>query len=242
MHRMRHSVVKAGLALLFAATLRTPAAAALIRPSSTQSYPDVTSAMTGTQTYTFDPATRTGQFQLSNTPYLLMLGPNTADEYNIVPNGDGTRKQVVKLTLDRNGNLVNSPTNSYTLYGTVVIGGQTFNGLLLQATPTAFGAQSGPAPAFDVSMTVTGGALAQAFGPDLYLQLHPSVDSTFDGSFNKSFATTAECTSTVGPHAPAPQTVPEPTTLVVLLACGAGLLGHRRFRRVPVRELSAAVE
>ncbi len=240
MHRMRCTIVKAGLALVLAALCQTPAAADLIRQPAGQSYPDIAGAMNGAQTYTYNSATQTGQFQFSNTPYLLMLGPKSGDEYTIQPDTGGTRSQVVNLRLDQNGRLVNSPSNSYSLYGTVVIGGQTFNGLLLQATPNAFGSQAGAAPAFDMTMTVTGGALAQAFGPELYLQLHPSIDSTFDGSFNQNFSSSVECSTTVGPHSPTPNTVPEPTTLVVLLACGTGLVAHRHFRRIPCRELDRA--
>ena len=44
--------------------------------------------------------------------------------------------------LDRNGHLVDDPENSYALYGTVVLGGQTFSGLLLEGKPTAFGARA----------------------------------------------------------------------------------------------------
>lgn len=240
MHRMRSTIVKAGLAFLFAAILESPAAADLIRQPPGQSYPDVAAAMDGTQTYTYNTTTQTGQFQFSNTPYLLMLGPNANDEYMIQPDTAGTRSQSVTLTLDKSGNVVNSNANSYSLYGTVVIGGQTYQGLLLQATPNAFGSQAGGSPAFDMTMTITGGALAQAFGPELYLQLHPSVDSTFDGSFNQNFSTTLECTTTVGPHSPAPSPIPEPSTLVVLLACGAGLAVRRQFRRIRFADLVRA--
>jgi hypothetical protein len=166
-----------------------------------------------------------------------MLGPNSSDEYNIEPNSNGTRAQTLSLTLNQNGQVVNSPTNTYSLYGTVVVGSQTFSGLLLQATPTAFGSQAGSATTFDMNLTVTGGALAQAFGPELYLQLHPSLTSTFDGSFNQSFTTATVCSSVVGPNSPIPSPVPEPATIVVLIACGAGLFANRRFHRISVRHL-----
>jgi len=238
MHRMRNTIASAGLGLLFAALLQSPTAADLIHPPvGGQSYPDIEGAMNGSQTYTYNATTQTGQFQYTDTPFVLMLGPKATDEYNILSNTDGSRSQSFNLTLNQSGQLVSSSSNTYSLYGSVVVGGQTFSGLLLQATPTAFGSQAGSAPAFDLSLTVTGGALAQAFGPDLYLQLHPSLNSTFDGSFNKDFTTTTDCSSVLGPHAPNPNPVPEPTTLVVLLACGAGLFAQRRFRRITGRAL-----
>ncbi len=243
MHRMRHTIAKAGLVLIFAATLSSTAAAARIRPSAGRAYPDIAGAIAGTQCYTYDPVSQTGRFQASNTPYLLMLGPKVADEYNIQPNPDGVRSQVVNLTLDHDGRLINSPSNSFALYGTVAFGGQTYQGLLLQGTPTAFGAQAvgvTGGPAFDLNLTVTGGALAQAFGPDVSMTLRPSPASTFDGAFTRSFSTTIESTSTIGAHAPARSTTAEPTTIVVILACGSWLIFQRGFRRIPSRELEIA--
>ena len=53
--------------------------------------------------------TQTGTFAVTNTPYLLQLDPSNAGESQIQPNDDGTRRQVVSLTLDRNGQLVDNP-------------------------------------------------------------------------------------------------------------------------------------
>jgi hypothetical protein len=245
MHRMRNFIAKAGLTLFFTAFLSSPAAAELIRQPAGQVYPDIAGAITGTQHFTYDPATRTGQFQASNTPYLLMLGSRVADECNILPNPDGVRSQVLNLTLDRHGRLLNSPSNTFALYGTVVVGGQTFQGLLLQGTPTAFGAQGRGAPggpAFDLNLTITGGALARVFGMDVYMKLRPATESAFDGGFEKSFSTTIESSNTIGYHAPTYAPVPESTTLVVLLACGSWLAFHRRFHRIPSRALEACCE
>jgi hypothetical protein len=236
---MRINAATAGLALIaFALLIASPARGDLLHPpSGGSSYPDIEGAMNGSQSYTFNSATQTGVFQYSDTPFALLLGPKSSDEYDIQPNSNGTRAQTLSLVLNQNGQVVNSPTNTYSLYGTVVVGGQTFNGLLLQATPTAFGSQSGSATTFDMNMTVTGGALAQAFGPDLYLQLHPSLNSTFDGSFNHNFTTAVVCSSVVGPNSPNPSPVPEPATIVVLIACGAGFFANRRFRRTSLRDL-----
>lgn len=242
MHRMRHAIATAGLTLVLVALLHAPAGADLIHaPSGAQAYPEIDGAMNSAQTYTFNSTAQTGQFQYSDTPFLLMLGPKSSDGFTINSNSDGTQSQSLSLTLNQNGQLISSPSNAYALYGSVVIGGQTFNGLLLQAVPTAFGSQAGGSPAFDMNLTITGGLLAPAFGPDLYLQLHPAVNSTFDGSFNKSFTSTPNGSSAVGPRSPKANPAPEPTTLVVLLACGAGLFARRRFRPVRRRELERVV-
>lgn len=243
MHRMRKATVTAGLALALVALLRAPAAADLIHaPSAGQSYPEIDGAMNSAQSYTYNSSTQTGQFQYSDTPFLLMLGPKSSDEFSIKSSSGGTQSQSLILTLNQNGQLVSSPNNAYSLYGSVVIGGQTFNGLLLQGIPTAFGAQAGADPAFDMNLTITGGVLAPAFGPDLYLQLHPTVTSTFDGSFNKSFTSTPDGSSAVGPHSPVPNPVTEPTTLVVILACGASLFAQRKLGPVRRRELERVGE
>src|SRR5262249_14921306 len=157
------------------------ACAELIRPKAVRAYPDIAADINGVQTYTYDPSTGTGTFQVTNTPYLLALDPTRAGELRIEPNDDGTRRQVVSLMLDGHGHLVDDPENSYALSGTVVLDGMTFSGLLLEGKPTAFGArvlgakpEVSPGSAgrpeaaegradrdvFDLSMKITGGALA----------------------------------------------------------------------------------
>jgi hypothetical protein len=238
---MRINAAKVGLALIAVALFQSTARGDLLHPpAGGQSYPDIEGAMNGNQTCTYNAATQTGLFQYNDTPFVLMLGPKSSDEYTIEPNTDGTRSQTLSLTLDQSGQVVNTPSNGYSLYGTVVVAGQTFNGLLLQATPTAFGWQSGSATSFDMNLTVTGGALAQAFGPELYLQLHPSLSTTFDGTFTSNFSTSTDCSSVVGPNSPVPSPVPEPATLVVLIACGAGLFANQRFRRASLAQLERA--
>jgi hypothetical protein len=234
MHRMRCLTAQVGLALGFSLLLGLPVSAELIHPPGGRAYPDLAGALTGSQDYLYNRATQTGAFQATSTPFLLATGPAATDESVIQPNADGVRSQVVSLTLDSSGRLVSDPGNTFELYGTVVLGGQTFRGLLLQAIPTAFGARGGASPAFNLDMRVTGGALAQTFGPDLYMELHTSLGSAFDGSFAESFSTTIDTTRTLGFHAPAAKQVPEPSTLVVLLACGAGLIFRRQFRRLRV--------
>jgi hypothetical protein len=232
---MRDLVAKVGLTLACALAFGVQAPAELIRPKAGRAYPDIAADINGVQTYTYNPATQTGTFQVTNTPYLLAHGPSNSGESQIQPNDDGTRRQVVSLRLDRNGQLVDDPGNSYALYGTVVLGGRTFSGLLLEGKPTAFGAVT-PASAvgqpgkdvFDLDMKITGGALADRFGPDLYMRIVPKAD-TFDGQFNRDFSGSAAKSNTRSYHAPS--IVPEPSTFIIVLVCGAGLLLWRRFRK-----------
>jgi hypothetical protein len=236
MHRMRRLVATAGVILSCALVPATPAAAELIRPRTGRAYPDIAADINGVQTYTFNPASGTGTFQVTNTPYLLALGPSGSGESQILPNDDGTRQQVVSLTLDSSGRLVDTPDNSYALYGTVVVGGQTFSGLLLKGKPIAFGAEVPGSSTvgdpgkdvFDLNMKITGGALAERFGPDLYMRIAPKTD-TFDGQFTRDFSGVAARSNTRGYNPPS--VVAEPSTLVVLLACGAAVLLWRRRPR-----------
>jgi hypothetical protein len=243
MHRMRRLIAMAGTALACALAIANQAPAELIRSRSVRCYPDIAADINGTQTYKYDPATQTGTFEVSNTPYLLSLSPSLTGESPIQPTADGTRRQVVSLTLDRNGHLVDDPDNTYALYGTVVLGGQTFSGLLLEGKPTAFGARApedgtalrseGPSdPAahagkdvFDLSMKITGGVLAARFGRDLYMRIVPRAD-TFDGQFTRDFSGSAAQSNTRGDRPS--RNVPEPSTLVIVIACAAGLALWRR--------------
>jgi hypothetical protein len=245
---MRNNFAKVGATLTCCLGLalvpggRAPAE--LIRPKAVRAYPDIAADINGVQTYTYDPSTQTGTFHVKNTPYLLTLSSSKAGETQIRPNADGTRRQVVSLTLDRNGHLVDAPENTYALYGTVVLGGQTFTGLLLEGKPTAFGAQAteagtgpGSTPAgqrgkdvFDLSMKITGGVLAGRFGQDLYMRISPKAD-TFDGQFTRDFSGSAAKSNTRGERGS--RNVPEPSTLLVMLAGGAGLAlwSYRRRSR-----------
>ncbi len=60
-------------------------------------------------------------------------------------------------------------SNSYELRGTVSAGGKTYGGILLTGVPTAFGWNSATTLIFDLNLKITGGSLAQQFGPDAYL-------------------------------------------------------------------------
>ena len=113
MHRMRRVVARMALISVSLAALAADVSAELIRPSASRAYPDIAADIHGLQTYTYDPATHTGQFELTNTPYLMALGPASSSEVSVQPTPDGTRQQVVKLTLDQQGRLVNDPANTY---------------------------------------------------------------------------------------------------------------------------------
>ncbi len=238
MHRMRHPLAQVFLALILAAALTPRVRSELIRPSADRVYPDVAADINGVQDYDYDPTTQTGRFQVTNTPFLLAMGSSIDDEYNVQPNSEGVRRQTVQLKLDQHGRLIDDPGNSYRLYGTVVVGGRTFEGLLLKGTPRSFGAKAAraagidEASVYDLDMKITGGVLAERFGPDAYMRISPEVSNTFDGSFSKSFAGVKAQSNTRAYHAPA-SPVPEPTPLVILLACGAGFVyrSRRRVRR-----------
>jgi hypothetical protein len=232
MHRMRSLIVQACLVLFLGATA-VPVSAELIQAPGGRAYPDLAGAITGTQRYTFDPSTGTGTFRASNTPFLLSTGPSSSNEAIVQPNSNGMRSQVLNLTLDQKGRLVSDPHNSYSLYGTVVMGGKTFHGLLLQAEPTSFGAQSGSTSSFNLDLKVTGGQLAQTFGPSVYVEFRSGADTTFDGSFAKSFRSTIDSSNTLGYRSPLPAPVPEPRTIVVLLAGGAWFFVRRKRRFLP---------
>ena len=232
MHRMRCLFVRASLFFALMVGLAVDVAAELIQSPGGRAYPDLAGAISGTQHYDYNPLTQTGTLQVINTPFLLTTGPSVANEMAVQPNVDGMRTQVLNLKLDPNGRLLSDPGNSYSLYGTVVLNGRTFQGLLLQATPTAFGAQSGASASFNLDLKVTGGELARTFGPSVYMEFHAGGESTFDGNFARSFTTKIDSSNTLGYKSSAPTLVPEPTTLVVILVGGVWLAVSRRRRRV----------
>lgn len=258
MHRMRHVVVLSGLVLAALIALSGRASADLIESNPAQTYPDLFGGNTnGRLTYTYDPAAGTGKFTSVNLPTYIATAPTTADgqpgELSVVPTLDGIRRQVINLTVDQKGKLVTSANNTYELYGTVVVpsestnpntvgtesaaavGSQTFSGLLLKGTPTAFGSMAIPGSGlstFDMKMNITGGELAKLFGSDAYVEITPKVGSTFTGSFAGNFEGSKVTSNTRGSFAPPPPPlpVPEPTTLVMVLAGGAGMVFRHRRR------------
>jgi hypothetical protein len=244
MHRMRHFVLLTGWILASSTFFAGPAAAVLIRPAAEPSFADFAGDINGRINYTFDSASQRGLFNLTNTPYLIAGGPTSAQEFIIQPNPDGVRRQVLTIALDVNGEiLADDPANNYEVWGTIHAGDQTFTGLLLQGTPTDFGYQDLDAvgiptsDVFDATLQITGGALQQYFGSDTYIRITPELESTFhdigSGTFTQDFSGVKATTNTRTYNAPFPFPIPEPTTVVLLLAGGAGLIRRHHRRSHP---------
>ncbi len=221
----------------------------LIRSAPGRSFPDIAGDIVGAQTYIYDPLTKTGMFEVVNAPHLISLGPSVRDMVHMLPDADGTLSQLLKLKLDRHGRLVQSPENTFQVRGTVVIGGETYQGLLLEGKPTAFGALVQETPAvrkknpevFDLNMEIKGGKLAEAFGKEAYLRIVPQAGSTFNGEFTVDFTSERPLTNLRSTRGKLPATVPEPTVLITVLTFGAGALAmrvRRRFRRSSRRNLA----
>lgn len=224
--------------MLAAIALCSPqSSASLLRPSADRAYPDIAGNINGTISYTYDETSATGVFALKNTPYLMAAGSTQNLEYLVSPNADtGVRSQELRMTLDSSGNLVTSAQNTYELYGTVVAKDQTYSGLLLRGTPTAFGSQDlgsigvQGADIFDVNLDITGGALAPFFGSDTYMRITPELQSTFVGRFDQNFSAVKATSNTRSYFAPQPFPIPEPTTLALLVLGGGGIAASRRLR------------
>jgi hypothetical protein len=240
MHRMRRFLAMLGLAALSLTFAGRSATAALINPNAQRSFPDISADINGTVNYQFNSGTNTGVFNVTNTPYLIAGGPTSNLEFGIQPDSSGVRQQVLNVALDSNGNIIaGSPNNNYQLWGSITANGQTFSGLLLQGTPVQFGSQAlnslgiNGSSLFDVNMNITGGALAAYFGPDAYMRITPELQSTFTGVFNTNFSAVKATSNTRAYHSPSPFPVPEPATVLVVLAGSVGLVARHR-RRTPV--------
>jgi len=240
MQRMCKTYIRVIMVVFLAAVgeLVSPARGDLIRSSPSRSFPDIAGDIVGVQTYTYDPVTQTGTFQVENAPHLISLGPSVKDMVTILPEQDGTLSQSLSMKLDRHGRLVDSPSNKFQIRGTVVIGEQTYQGLLLEGTPTAFGAErpdgspagSKNAEVFDLNVKITDGKLARAFGSEAYLRITPQAGSTFSGEFTADFSSEKPLTNLRAARKSLPAAVPEPSVLVTLLTCGAGVLAVRLRR------------
>jgi hypothetical protein len=212
----------------------------LIRSTPGRSFPDIAGDIVGAQIYTYDPTTQTGTFSVFNAPHLISLGPTIKDMVHMFPDRDGTLSQSLLMKLDRHGRLVDSPDNRFQIRGTVVIGDKTYQGLLLEGRPTAFGAEVPESPAtrgkgpevFDLNMKITGGELKQAFGSDAYLRITPQAASTFHGEFTTDFSSERPLTNLRAAHGKLPTSVPEPSAFFTLLTCCAGVLAYRLRRRL----------
>ena len=239
MQRMRCVIVKLAPVMVFLIVTGAwwPVRGDLIRPKASRTYPDIAGDIVGSQSYTFDPASRTGTFQVTNSPQLIALGPTGSDMMSVTPDHDGTLSQTLQLTLNQNGQIVANPDNRFQLYGRVVIGNQVYNGLLLEGTPTAFGVETetrkslSGGDVFDLNVKITGGQLAQAFGPEAYFRVIPQSNSTFQGSFASSFSGEKPLTNLRALQGHLPSPIPEPSPLVILLTAGAGVMACRLRKR-----------
>ena len=246
MQRMHRFFVVASAVALTCVALTQTASADLLRPKDTRDFPDLTAFANGYQTYSYDPGSKTGLFQLANVPFLLTQGKNTDgsfSETNLSKSDDGIQAQKVTAVLDANGHLVDSPLNTFQVYGKVVLDGQTYSGLLLQGTPTAFGSQTlkptvDGEDLFDMKLQITGGSMADLYGKNAYMRVTAEANSTFDGVFTSAFSSEKVMTNVHSISSLLPQPAPEPATLYVLLACGAGLF-YRGRRRIAARDLGA---
>lgn len=246
MHRMHSLVLTAGFSALLLAAIAPSAPAALIRPNDTRDYPDITAFANGYQSYTFDPASKTGVFQLSNVPFWVTEGKSsdgTFVESGVSATDQNRKVQTVTAVLDSSGQMVDSPLNSYQLFGKVQVGGQTYTGLLLSGTPTGFGSLSlkpmtGNEDIFDMTLKVTGGSMASLYGPDAYIRVTVDANSSFRGVFSGDFSSEKVLTNTHPLASIVPTPAPEPTALVVFIACGAGLF-YRGRRRIASSDLAA---
>jgi hypothetical protein len=245
MQRMCSTSLKIGFAVALAVFggLTSHARGDLIRAYPSRSFPDIAGDIVGIQTYTFDPATQTGVFHVVNAPHLISLGPSPKDMFQMLPEHDGTLTQSLQMKLDRHGKLINSPANTFEIRGTVVIGDQTYQGVLLRGTPTAFGAvladdsPSGDkkSEVFDLNMKITEGKLKEAFGNEAYLRITPQAGSTFDGRFTIDFSSDKPLTNLRPSRSGVPAAVPEPSVLITFLTIGAGVLACRLRRRFAAR-------
>jgi hypothetical protein len=233
MHRMRYRLICSLIAVAASAGV---ASADLIQPILERSYPDIAADVNGVVQYNY--SNGSGTFTMKNTPFLLATGPESAQEHNILTTADGLRRQSLSVALDSNGKFVESSSNTYELYGTTSVDGQTFTGLLLQGKPTNFGYQdNGAFDMFDLEIALTGGALADAFGENAYILIRPELQSSFTGDFASSFTAQKATSNTRGNYNPVPP-VPEPATWMILIGGGAGLaLFNRRRMRVAVQDL-----
>ncbi|MFI5455765.1 MAG: PEP-CTERM sorting domain-containing protein [Isosphaerales bacterium] len=240
MERMCSIIARVGLVafIVLLGDVWSPARGDLIRSNPSRSFPDIAGDIVGAQTYTYDPVTQTGTFQVVNAPHLIALGPSVKDMVHMLPEQDGTLSQFLRMKLDRNGRLIESPYNKFQIRGTVVIGDRTYEGSLLEGRPTAFGAEAQDgspaknknAEVFDLNVEITGGQLAGAFGPEAYLRITPQAKSTFNGQFTADFSSEKPLTNLRAWRKGLPAAVPEPTALLTLLTCGAGLLACRLRR------------
>jgi hypothetical protein len=242
MQRMR-SVIKHGMFLIAILVVGAslPARADLIRARSSRSFPDIAGDIVGSQTYTYDPMTHTGTFAVTNAPHLISWGPTVGQMEQVLPDSDGTLSQSLHMKLDHQGKLVDDPNNRFEVRGTVVIGDRTYQGLLLEGKPTAFGAgeqHQTAANVFDLNMEITGGQLALQFGKSAYLRIVPQANSTFSGQFTEDFSGDRPLTNLRAAARGLPTSIPEPSALITIVSFSAAALACK-LRQSYRRRMSA---
>lgn len=238
MHRMRDHFGRAGFiltgCLALGLGLPTGVRGDLIRPDAAQSFPDLSGDIVGTQNYAYDKTSGRGLFQVNSAPSILALGPKQSSEFYVYDLPGQARSQSIQMTLDSTGHLISGSGNSYSLYGSVTVAGQSYSGLLLQGTPDQFGylpqtQAMGAMSVYDLHMTLSGGLLKGFYGPDAYVRVIAETNSSFSGSFSQSFVGLKTLTNVRAYNSPSPAPVPEPGTFAILLVFGgAGLFYHRR--------------
>lgn len=244
LHRMRCHLTTVGLVLTLAAFgPDTAARGDLLRPGATQSFPDIAGNINGQLNYHYDGATGLGALEVNNAPSILAVGPAQSNEVYVNDLPGQARSESLQVMLDGAGRFQSgNPGNSFSMYGSVTVNGQTYSGLLLQGTPTAFGyANPGGMPqgtaAYDVNVNLTGGLLKEVYGPDAYIRIAPEIGSTFNGIFSSDFEGKKVWTNVRAYNAPTAAPIPEPSTFAIVFALGGGaaLFHHRRGRRLPAR-------
>jgi hypothetical protein len=240
MHRMRRFAAIFALIAGSMALASSSASASLLKPGAKRAYPDIAADINGKVTYNYDEATGTGVFEVTNTPYLIAGSNSSSSEFAILPNADGIRKQTFRISVDSTGKIIDDPANFYQMVGTINAGGETYSGVLLEGKPTDFGfldlgsvvasgdstgiLQSLGVDIFDANIAISGGALKEFFGDEAYMRITPELESTFNGSFSEDFTALKATSNTRSYDSPNPFPVPEPTTIMVLLAGGVGVL------------------
>ncbi|GAC1473774.1 MAG: hypothetical protein NVSMB9_23010 [Isosphaeraceae bacterium] len=243
MQRMCCLFAKVGLALtlglfdllIIPATTR----ADLYNKDASQSFPDLSGDIVGTQSYHYNPGTGTGTFRVQSAPGILATGPTLASESYVYDPPGQPRSQSLEFKLDSSGRLIEGdPGNSYSLYGSVTVNGKILSGLLLKGTPDRFGwlpptDKSGTMSVYDLHMNLTDGLLKPSYGKDAYVRIVAETNSTFDGTFTRSFdARKAETNVRSYNKGISPSAIPEPSTFAIVLTCGGAWMLHRRLRRL----------
>ena len=121
MQRMRSIIGKLArvMVVLIVTGVWWPARGDLIRPKASPTYPDIAGDLVGSQTYTYDPTTKTGTFQVTNSPQLFVLGPPGDDMAKVLtqPGGDAQPDPPADAQPERQARARN-PDNRFQLYGT----------------------------------------------------------------------------------------------------------------------------